>query len=82
MSTWLSDVANSHKLQLGLTAVASCGLGIAAVIGLQQARRKYDVSDLKSSIPDASEPHSVERVRDFLSGRITIDPLALDDEAD
>jgi hypothetical protein len=63
MSTWLSDIASSHKLQLGLTAVASCGLGIAAVIGLQQARRKYDVSDLKSSIPDASEPHSVERVR-------------------
>jgi hypothetical protein len=81
MSTWFSEIANSHKLQLGLTAVASCSLGVAAVIGLQQARRKYDVSDLKSSIPDASEPHSVERVC-LPSRQITFHSRAIEDEAD
>lgn len=62
MSSWLTDIASSHKLQLGVTAVVSGCLAASAVIGLQQAKRRYDVYDLKDSIPDLDSPHDVERV--------------------
>ncbi|KAK6432884.1 hypothetical protein LTR95_010945 [Oleoguttula sp. CCFEE 5521] len=59
MSQWLSDIASSHRLQLGLTALVSGGLAITAVIGLQNARRWYDVHDLKDSIPDLDSKHDI-----------------------
>lgn len=62
MSGWLSDIASSHKVQLGITAVVSSALAASAVIGLQEAKRRYDVHDLKDSIPDLTSPHSVGKV--------------------
>lgn len=59
MSSWLPD---SHKLQLGLTAVASGALAATAVVGLQNAKKWYSVHDLKGSIPDADSKHDVEKV--------------------
>ncbi|CAK4034313.1 tRNA threonylcarbamoyladenosine dehydratase [Lecanosticta acicola] len=65
MSSWLSDTASSHRLQLGLTAVLSGCIAASAVIGLQEARRRYNVYDLKDSIPDLDSPHDIERINDF-----------------
>jgi len=65
-SSWLaersSDIASSHRVQLALTATVAAGLGVSAVIGLQNARRYYNVYDLKDSIPDLNSPHDVEKV--------------------
>lgn len=62
MSSWMSDIASSHKLQLAVTAAASVGLTVSAVLGLQQARRWYNVNDLKHSIPDLDSKHDIKRV--------------------
>ena len=62
MSTWLSEIASSHRLQLSVTAVVSAAVAITAVIGLQNAKRAYNVNDLKDSIPQSDEKHDVERV--------------------
>ena len=62
MSQWLSDIASSHRAQLGLTAVISGCLAASAVIGLQEAKKRYNVYDLKESIPDPDSPHDVKRV--------------------
>lgn len=62
MSSWLTDVAGSHRVQLGVTAVLSGVLAASAVIGLQEAKRRYDVHDLKDTIPDLKSPHQVGRV--------------------
>ncbi|EGP88741.1 uncharacterized protein MYCGRDRAFT_69654 [Zymoseptoria tritici IPO323] len=65
MSSWLSNVASSHKVQLGVTAVVSGCIAAVAVIGLQKARKEYNVHDLKGSIPDLDEPHDVEKINNF-----------------
>lgn len=66
MSIWLSerlsDIAGSHRLQLGVTAVASACLAASAVIGLQEARRWYEQHELKDSIPSLQQPHDVKQV--------------------
>ncbi len=49
--SWLSEIASSHRLQLGVTAIASGFLAASAVIGLQEARKWYDERDLMTSIP-------------------------------
>lgn len=60
--SWLAEIAGSHRLQLGVTAVASACLAASAVIGLQEARKWYDERDLKDSIPGPNQPHDVEKV--------------------
>ncbi|TKA57262.1 hypothetical protein B0A55_11860, partial [Friedmanniomyces simplex] len=50
---------------LALTATVAAGLGVSAVIGLQNARRWYNVHDLKDSIPDVNSPHDVEKINTF-----------------
>lgn len=65
MSSWFTEIASSHKLQLSLTAVVSGCLAASAVIGLQEAKRRYNVYDLKDSIPELDSPHDVERVCAF-----------------
>lgn len=62
MSSWLADIAGSHRVQLGVTAVVSGALAATAVIGLQEAKRRYDVHDLKDTIPDLQSPHEVGRL--------------------
>ncbi|KAK5127872.1 hypothetical protein LTR85_004989 [Meristemomyces frigidus] len=68
-SSWLaersSEIASSHRVQLGLTAAVSLGIGVSTVIGLQNARRWYNVYDLKESIPDLETPHDVEAINEF-----------------
>ena len=66
MSSWLAETASSHRLQLGLTAVVSGCLAASAVIGLQEARRRYNEYDLKESIPAFDQRHDVERVSSVL----------------
>lgn len=66
MSSWLSEIASSHRLQLGVTAVASGFLAASAVVGLQEARKWYNERDLKDSIPGLHQPHDVEKVGYFL----------------
>lgn len=69
--SWLSDIASSHRLQLGLTAVASGFLAASAVVGLQEARKWYNERDLKDSIPGLNQPHDVEKVRCFTDDALT-----------
>jgi hypothetical protein len=69
MSSWLSDIAGSHRLQLGVTAVVSACIAISAVLGLQEARKWYNETELKESIPGLDQPHDVERVSHFYIGR-------------
>ena len=70
MSSWTnwlaersSDIASSHRVQLGLTAALAAGVGVGATIGLQNARRWYEVYDLKETIPDLDSGHDVKKVR-------------------
>lgn len=70
MSSWLPDIAGSHRLHLGLTAVISGCIAASAVIGLQEAKRRYNVYDLKESIPDPESPHDVNKVCLMLSGKL------------
>ncbi|PIA94502.1 tRNA threonylcarbamoyladenosine dehydratase [Cercospora beticola] len=65
MSSWLADIAGSHRVQLGVTAVVSGALAATAVIGLQEARRRYDVHDLKDTIPDLQSPHEIGRINNI-----------------
>ncbi|KAF2162803.1 hypothetical protein M409DRAFT_57866 [Zasmidium cellare ATCC 36951] len=65
MSSWFSDIAGSHRFQLGLTAVISGCIAASAVIGLQEAKKRYNVFDLKESIPDPESPHDVKKINDF-----------------
>lgn len=60
--SWLPDLSNSHRLQLGLTAVLSGCLAVGAVLGLQEARKFYNEKDLKDSIPGLDQPHDIEQV--------------------
>jgi hypothetical protein len=60
--SWLPDLAGSHRVQLGLTAVVSGCLAASAVIGLQEARRWYNEHELKDSIPGLDQPHDIEQV--------------------
>ena len=66
-SSWLAErsaeIASSHRVQLGITAAVSAGVGVGAVVGLQNARRWYNVHDLKGSIPDIDSPHHIDKVR-------------------
>ncbi|EMC98633.1 hypothetical protein BAUCODRAFT_136900 [Baudoinia panamericana UAMH 10762] len=68
-TTWLatrtSEVASSHRVQLALTAAVAVAFGVSATIGLQSARRWYEVHDLKESIPDLESPHEVQEINDF-----------------
>lgn len=58
----MSWIPESHKVHLALTAVASGAIAASAVIGLQNAKKWYNVHDLKGSIPELSAKHDVERV--------------------
>ena len=62
MSTWISDVFHSHRLQLATTAIVSGALVAGAILGLQTAKREYKIYDLKESIPGFNEAHDVEKV--------------------
>lgn len=62
MSSWLESVGSSHKLQLAATALVSGAVVGGAILGLQEAKRKYRVHDLKHSIPDAKENHDTTGV--------------------
>lgn len=69
MSSWASwwvergaGIAASHRVQLGVMAAVGIGVGVSATVGLQRARRRYEMHDLKHSIPDLKEPHDVEKV--------------------
>lgn len=66
MSSWLESVGSSHKLQLAATAIVSGAVVGGAIIGLQQAKRKYKVYDLKHSIPNSKEKHDTTRVPNIL----------------
>lgn len=59
MSTWMPDIVLSHRLQLAVTAVVAAGLSVSVVLGLQRARREYNVYDLKKSIPEVESKHDV-----------------------
>lgn len=62
MSSWLSEIASSHRLQLGITAVASACIAVSAVLGLQEAQKWYNERELKESIPGLDQPHDIEQV--------------------
>nr|POE59333.1 trna threonylcarbamoyladenosine dehydratase 2 [Quercus suber] len=68
MSSWstsIAEITGSHRVQLALTAVLSACLAASAVIGLQNARRLYNVHDLKDSIPGLDQPHDIEQINNF-----------------
>lgn len=62
MSRWLPDFTQSNRVQLVIVAALSAGIAVSATIGLQQARRKNEVEELKESIPSFKEKHDVEKV--------------------
>lgn len=62
MSSWFSEIASSHRLQLGVTAVLSGCIAASAVIGFQEIRKQYNEHELKDSIPGLDQPHDIERV--------------------
>ncbi|QIX01314.1 hypothetical protein AMS68_006831 [Peltaster fructicola] len=65
MLSWLPDLSNSPRLQLGLTAAISAGAAISITIGLQNVRRTHTVQELKQSIPSLTEKHDIEKINDF-----------------
>lgn len=64
-SSSIADISGSHRVQLALTAVLSACLAASAVVGLQNARRLYDIHDLKDSIPGLDQPHDIEKINKF-----------------
>ena len=62
MSSWLSEIASSHRLQLAITAIVSGCIAASVVIGLQEARQWYNEHELKDSIPGLDQPHAVQKV--------------------
>ncbi|KAK5708398.1 hypothetical protein LTR97_000938 [Elasticomyces elasticus] len=83
-SSWLAersaDVTSSHRVQLALTAIVAAGLGVSAVIGLQNARQWYNIHDLKDTIPDLDSPHDVEKINNFGGAESEDDGEHRDDE--
>ncbi|RMZ14414.1 hypothetical protein D0860_02112 [Hortaea werneckii] len=68
-SSWLgersAEITSSHRVQLGITAAVSVGVGVGAVFGIQNARRWYNIHDLKDSIPDIDSPHHIDKINQF-----------------
>ena len=62
MSSWIQQHASSHKTQLAATAVLSGAAVAGAIFGYQALKRQEAVRELKESIPDVNEPHSIEKV--------------------
>lgn len=62
MSNWLESIKTSQKLQLAATAVVSGFVVGGAILGLQQAKRRYRVESLKESIPDLQHERNIGRV--------------------
>ncbi|KXT08095.1 hypothetical protein AC579_1464 [Pseudocercospora musae] len=77
---WLSNAAGNHKLHLALTAVASGAIAVSAVLGLQEAKRRYNVHDLKDSIPELTSPHNVGRINEIGGAHPEITTENRDDE--
>ncbi|KAK5012841.1 hypothetical protein LTR39_003951 [Cryomyces antarcticus] len=62
MSSFIARATSSHRAQLATTAVVSGVLVAAAILGLQTAKKRYRVQDLKASIPDVDEDHAATQV--------------------
>lgn len=62
MSLWLERVSASHRVQLAVTAILSGTLVGAAVIGLQEAKRRYNIQDLKESVPATAQEYAADQV--------------------
>ncbi|KAI9811802.1 MAG: hypothetical protein M1832_000696 [Thelocarpon impressellum] len=62
MASWFSRTAGSHSAQLAATAVLSGALVAGTILGFQHVRRQVKVEDLKRSIPDLDEEHTVDQV--------------------
>ncbi|KAG8627088.1 hypothetical protein KVT40_004571 [Elsinoe batatas] len=65
MSNWLTNIAESHRVQLAVTAVVSGAVVASAIFGLQTAKKQYRVSDLKESIPDLKDEQNVGQINSF-----------------
>ncbi|KAF4554267.1 tRNA threonylcarbamoyladenosine dehydratase-like protein [Elsinoe fawcettii] len=65
MSSWLTNIAESHRVQLAVTAVVSGAVVASAILGLQTAKKQYRVSDLKESIPDLRDEDDAGQINSF-----------------
>jgi hypothetical protein len=59
MSSWFSRFSDSHRFQLGVTAVVSGAVSVSALIAYQQLRRIKRVQDIKDAIPEDSGGNNV-----------------------
>ncbi|KAF2763389.1 hypothetical protein EJ05DRAFT_472298 [Pseudovirgaria hyperparasitica] len=65
MASWFTRATSNHTAQLIVTAVASgCVVGFA-IVGLQEAKRRYRVEDIKASIPELSSNHKATRLTEY-----------------
>ncbi|KAK5000562.1 hypothetical protein LTR28_013042, partial [Elasticomyces elasticus] len=69
MFSWLSQASHSHRVQLVATAVVSGAVVGTAVLGLQAAKKRYKVYDLKESIPNLNEKHRATKI-DSIGGAV------------
>lgn len=62
MSFWLSRTISSQQAQLAVTAIVSGVVVAGAIFGVQHARQRLKVEDLKRSIPALGKDHQAEGV--------------------
>ncbi|KAI9793726.1 MAG: hypothetical protein M1816_007621 [Peltula sp. TS41687] len=65
MSSWLSRSISSQQTQLAVTAIVSGVVVAGTIFGLQHARQRLRVEDLKRSIPDLGNEHQAEKLTDY-----------------
>jgi hypothetical protein len=67
--SWFSRLGDSHRFQLGVTAVLTGALSISALVAFQQLRRSKRVQNIKDSIPENDEGINVCGLRQHANHR-------------
>jgi hypothetical protein len=66
--SFVSRLGDSHRFQLGVTAVLSGAVAVSALVAFQQLRRVKRVQDIKDSIPEDNEGVNVCDLKTILVG--------------
>ncbi|TKA73563.1 hypothetical protein B0A49_04091 [Cryomyces minteri] len=81
MSSFIARATSSHQAQLATTAIVSGVLVAGAILGLQTAKKRYRVQDLKASIPDVDEDHAATQINEYGAASDVFAPSKEDEQS-